>query len=273
MAETPVLTPVPEAVGQLYDRATEMALSDGTFGENLHFGYWDGAENLSEAAIRLTDVMVDRLRVDPRSHVLDVGCGVGGPALRIARNTGAAVTGVNISAEQVAAATRLAGEAGLAELVDFRHGDAMDLPFPDDSFDAAIAIESIIHVPDRHRVLAEIARTLRPGGRLVLTDFFERSPIPAEQRQAVNRFLRDFMMTTADADDYPSLLRRSGLRFEEVVDISEHTIRQTFTALATPVKRDEQVELFGHDLPDQFNPADMVDVTGFGCLLVVARKP
>ncbi|MGB6161784.1 MAG: class I SAM-dependent methyltransferase [Pseudonocardiaceae bacterium] len=63
---------------------------------------------------------------------------------------------------------------------------SMELPFPAQSFDAAIALESIPHMPDRGQVLAQIYRVLRPGGRLVLTDFFERAPIPTAKQPSLD---------------------------------------------------------------------------------------
>nr|WP_042188136.1 methyltransferase domain-containing protein [Kibdelosporangium sp. MJ126-NF4] len=253
--------PVPDEVGRLYDRFT--VLRNAGSGENMHFGYWDTPDSdvsLSDAADRLTDLMTDRLRVARGDHVLDVGCGVGGPAVRIARRTGAKVTGISNSGEQISRASAFAQSTGMGDVVEFRHADATRLPFPPDSFDAAIAVESIFHMPDRAVVLSQICQTLRPGGRLVLTDFVERAPIPAGNQPVVDRYLREFMMTLARIDDYPPMLRRAGLRLAEILDISEHTIRQTFSQF--PKQRDAE-----------FNHADMADIPEFGAVLVVAQKP
>ncbi|CAM3394630.1 cyclopropane-fatty-acyl-phospholipid synthase family protein [Kibdelosporangium persicum] len=268
--------PVPEEVGRFYDQFT--VLRDDTSGENMHFGYWDNPDSdipLSEAADRLTDVMTDRLRIGRNSRVLDVGCGVGGPALRIARRTGAQVTGISISREQIIRADALAASAGLTHLAEFRHADAMRLPFPPESFDAAIAVESVFHMPDRTQVLGEIRQALRPGGRLVLTDFVERAPIPAAKRPIVDRYVEHFMMTLAQVDDYPPMLRRAGLRLDEILDISEHTVRQTFSRVSQQIDRTRQsLESESEaELVEQFDHADMADIPEFGSVLVVAHRP
>ncbi|SEB73460.1 MULTISPECIES: cyclopropane-fatty-acyl-phospholipid synthase family protein [unclassified Streptomyces] len=268
----PVAVPVPEEVGHLYDRLT--ALDTEAAGGSLHLGYWDVDDNdtpLVEAADRLTDTMTDRLRIDQGQRVLDVGCGVGQPAMRIARRTGAHVTGIAISKDQIARATALAEGAGLSDRVEFRHADAMELPFPDNSFDAAIAIESIFHMPDRGRVLAEIRRVLRPGGRLVLTDFFERGPIPAEKQPAVDRLLRDFIMTLARPEDYVPMLRDAGLRFVELLDITEQSVRQTFEQMSKGSQ--EMQTVFDDEAEEKFSPASMIDVDEFGSVLLTAQKP
>jgi O-methyltransferase StaMB len=225
---------VPDVVGRFYDRLAELCTASGRANlltrYNLHAGYWDdpGSEvPISEAADRMTDIMIEKLKIGSGSHVLDVGCGTGGPGVRIARVTGARVTGISVSREQVKVANSLAESTGLAERVVFQYANAMEMPFPTQSFDAAIALESIIHMPDRGQVLSQISRSLRPGGRLVLTDFFERAPVPAAKQPAVDRFLNDIMVTVARAEDYPSLFRHAGMWFDEILDISEQTMVKT----------------------------------------------
>jgi SAM-dependent methyltransferase len=93
------------------------------------------------------------------SRVLEVGCGWGELAERVARDTGAEVVALDLSPRMV----ELARERG----IDARVGDVQELPFGDGSFDVAIAAWMLYHVPDLDRGLAELARVLRPGGRLV----------------------------------------------------------------------------------------------------------
>ncbi|MFD7814714.1 SAM-dependent methyltransferase [Streptomyces sp. NPDC059785] len=277
MTDSTQALPEPEAVGKLYDRLTLTALGDGTFNPNIHIGFWDTPDStatLEEAVDRLTDVLIERLLVDDSAHVLDLGCGVGGPGLRVARETGARVTGVSISQEQVKTANRLAEEAGLADRAVFRHADAMKLPFEDASFDAVMALESIIHMPDRQQVLTEAARVLQPGGRLVLTDVFERAPRKETLHPSIEKFCRNFMVTLADADDYVALLHRSGLRLRGLLDITEHTQQRTFQELSRPTEGEDRPEALGQtNLPDLFRPSDMLGVDEFGCLLVAAVRP
>ena len=96
--------------------------------------------------------------VSPR-RVLDVGCGWGAFADRIAREVGAEVIAVDLSPRMV--------ELARARGVDARVGDVQELPFADGRFDCAVANWMLYHVPDVERGVAELARVLRPGGRLV----------------------------------------------------------------------------------------------------------
>jgi SAM-dependent methyltransferase len=96
--------------------------------------------------------------VAPRRY-LEVGCGPGELAQRVGDELGADVSAVDISSRMVALA-RVRG-------VDAQEGDVQELPFEDASFDCAVAAWMLYHVPDVPRALAELARVLRPGGRLV----------------------------------------------------------------------------------------------------------
>jgi cyclopropane fatty-acyl-phospholipid synthase-like methyltransferase len=270
------LVPAPDEVGHHYDR---LALSaSATLGNNLHFGYWDDPDSeipFSEAADRLTDMMADKLKIGPGSHVLDVGCGVGGPGVRIAKTTGARLTGISVSREQVALANSLAESAGLAERVVFQQANAMEIPFPAQSFDSAIALESIIHM-DRGQVLTQICQSLRPGGRLVLTDMFERTPIPAAKRPAADQIFNNLMLTLAQAEDYPPLLRRAGLRFEEILDISEHSIpksRAWLSELTNEIRSNFEA-MFGDEMARRLDVSDdVIDMPELGYLMLVAKRP
>jgi cyclopropane fatty-acyl-phospholipid synthase-like methyltransferase len=103
--------------------------------------------------------------------LLDVACGAGGPALRIAATTGCSVVGIDVHEQAVTTASSLAAQRGLAERAEFRSIDATGpLPFSDASFDAITCIDSINHFSDRPRVIAEWARLLRLDGRLLFTD-------------------------------------------------------------------------------------------------------
>jgi len=266
------LMSTPDKVGRLYDGfAARCAAS--IFGDSmsLHVGYWDNPDSeapFSEAADRLTDLMSEKLQIGPGSHVLDVGCGVGGPGVRIARLTGARVTGISISQEQIAVANSLAESAGLAERVVFQQANAMEMPFPAESFDAAIALESIPHMPDRGQVLTQICQSLRPGGRLVLTDSFERAPIPAAKQPVVDRLFNNFMSTLVRAEDYPPLLRHAGLWFEEILDISEQTLPKSYSWLQPEL----ETTMFGDDVTGRFDGMDLI-IPEVGYLMVLAKRP
>src|SRR5271170_1244572 len=106
----------------------------------------------------------------PRDRVIDIGAGLGGPARYLAKTCGCRVSGVDLTAEFVAVATELTRRTVLAGQVDFRQGSALDLPFPDASFELAWTQNVAMNIADRPRFYAEIGRVLKPGGRLALQD-------------------------------------------------------------------------------------------------------
>ena len=134
-----------------------------TYGDDVGQSGWVTADELERFA--------DRLELGPGSRLLDVGCGSGGPALRLAERSGASVVGIDLLEEGIATATRLAGERGLADRVRFVRADAGGpLPFADGSFDAVISVDVMCHLPDRLDILREWHRVTTPGARVLFTD-------------------------------------------------------------------------------------------------------
>jgi len=147
------------------------------FGRHVHWGYWDDpslatghAQDFADAANRLTDLVLDAAEVRDGYAVADVGCGFGGTIQAInQRHAGGCFCGINIDPRQVDRAARLSTPAN-GNIIRFIVGDASELPLPDASQDVVLAVECVFHF-DRPRFFAECHRVLRPGGRLVLTDF------------------------------------------------------------------------------------------------------
>lgn len=111
------------------------------------------------------------LRLEGAEHVLDSGCGSGFHSLLLARELPqGGVVAVDISAEMLDALRRNAEREGLTERVQVVQADGLDLPLPDDSVDRAISAAVWHHLRDPQRACAELVRTLRPGGRAVVSD-------------------------------------------------------------------------------------------------------
>ncbi len=107
--------------------------------------------------------LVRRLEVRADDHLLDVGCGTGTVAIK-AGEAGARVTGLDLSPQMLEGAREAAERRGVR--ADWVEGDAEDLPFPDRSFDVAASSFGCMFAPRHEVVAAEMARVLRPGGRL-----------------------------------------------------------------------------------------------------------
>ncbi len=104
----------------------------------------------------------------PDMHILDIGCGVGGSTRRLAHETGCCVTGIDLSDEYIDTAERLTQLLSMQERVKFHAASALELPFDDNTFDGAWAIQINMNIEDKLSWLKEVYRVLKPGGRTVL---------------------------------------------------------------------------------------------------------
>jgi len=116
-----------------------------------------------------TEELAALLQPKASDHILDIGCGIGGPARWIAARYGCRVTGVDLTAKFCEAARELNSLTGLAESVKILHGSALSLPLPDNSFDRAYSQAALMNVSDKRGVFCEAFRVLRPGGLLTLS--------------------------------------------------------------------------------------------------------
>ena len=108
--------------------------------------------------------------LDASKHVLDVGSGIGGTSRCLAEEFGCRVTGIDLTDEYCRAAAILSARIGLAHLVDFRQGDATELPFDDQTFDVVWTEHAAMNIPDKTRLYREMHRVLKPGGTLAIYD-------------------------------------------------------------------------------------------------------
>jgi hypothetical protein len=127
-------------------------------------------ESYHPGGVDLTRRLAELLELQPDERVLDVASGIGTTAVLLAAERDVDVLGVDLGPAQVAKAAARAAAAGLSERARFRVGDAEQLPLPDGSFDAVVSECAFCTFPDKHTAASEVARVLRPGGRLGLTD-------------------------------------------------------------------------------------------------------
>ena len=148
-----------ESILSMYERAgirsDQITLDDLSLIDQLHSGGRDGTRHLAELA-----------SINPGLHILDVGSGIGGPARTLAAEYGCRVTGIDITEEFVLTSEKLTDLIGLSDQVSFRVGDALDLAFDDEKFDAVWIQNSLMNVEDKDQVFREAYRVLKGGGTL-----------------------------------------------------------------------------------------------------------
>ena len=185
-----------------------------------HLGYWLNVSSFPESVAKLTELMASRLPVADGMTVLDIGCGVGGAACYLAKTSGCSVVGVSNSRAGLEEAERWVRDKKLDHLVSFRFADAVELPFPDDHFDAVWSCEAFHNIEDQERLGRELARVLKPGGVTVLGDLFLLRE-PGEQSSDV-RDLESYGFHLLTSDRWISILQSHGIMVQESISVGHH---------------------------------------------------
>jgi tocopherol O-methyltransferase len=200
-----------QQIQQFYDASS--GLWEQVWGEHMHHGYYGPDGNLKkerrQAQIDLIEELLDWAGVRSQKElsesyrILDVGCGIGGSTLYLTEKFGSisannlgldgevdrdfsrsrepnqigdriTATGITLSPVQANRATERAKIAGMESNVNFLVADALNMPFPDESFDLVWSLESGEHMPDKIKFLRECCRVLKPGGTLILATWCHR---------------------------------------------------------------------------------------------------
>lgn len=265
-----------------YDRI--MAAWQLLLGDELHYGVFDqGDEPLAVATGALTERMIQAADLGPGLRVLDVGCGSGTPARAIATRFGVEVVGITTSGVGVDTARRRTAEAGV-DGVTFEQRDGTDNGFGDAEFDRAWVMESAHLMRDKDALVAECARVLRPGGRLVLCDLIRWREIPFREvrdRRVDFAVLREAFGDAhfQSLDDYARLATAHGLEVDRSDDLTAVTL-PTFDRWRANAElhHDEVVELIGVEGHEAFvRSCDILEAFWrdgtFGYGLVSATRP
>lgn len=193
-------------------------------GSHWHTGYYlpDGPIGPADP-LRMERRIADSAELASARDVLDVGCGIGGPACHLASFTGARIRGLTPNAMQLDLARARARQAQLEDRVAFDRGSASELPYPDESFDVVLFFESPCHFPDRDRFFREVKRVLRPGGRLAGEDWLATDGLSAAESEHSIRPICDTWAIPAlgTCTCYAAGMAAAGLAVREAVDLRE----------------------------------------------------
>lgn len=191
---------------------------------SLHWGVFDDdSTGFLAGCQRWNEEMLRAAGIGPTSRVLDLGCGNGAVAAWLARQTGAAVTGIDLSAVRIASARDLA-DANPDLQLEFTIGSAAALPFDDGAFTHVFSQAVLYHVHAREMALAEAVRVLEPGGIFAFDDLVTPvRPVSALAREVI--YDRLLFEPTFSTGDYVDALGRHGFVVFETRDLSVHLAR------------------------------------------------
>ena len=166
-----------------------------------------------------TDALARHAKINESTHVLDLCCGLGGPARYLAYHHGCRVTGVDMNTDRLAGAVRLTERTKLQDRVLFHHANALQTGLADETFDVIVSQEAFCHIPNKKTLIAECVRLLKPGGRIVYTDILARNSMTNEIRSRLENEMAFSELSTLE--QYCHLLEEKGCQVVEVEDLSD----------------------------------------------------
>jgi sarcosine/dimethylglycine N-methyltransferase len=170
--------------------------------------------------IPATDALAQHAQINESTHVLDLCCGLGGPARYLAYHYGCRVTGVDMNTDRLAGAVRLTERTKLQDRVLFHHANALQTGLADETFDAIVSQEAFCHIPNKKTLITECVRLLKTGGRIVYTDILARNSMTNEIRSRLESEM--VFSELATLEEYCHLLEEKGCQVVEVEDLSEN---------------------------------------------------
>jgi len=172
--------------------------------------HYHGTEAIAAAARALD--------LGPRSRVLDIGAGIGGPARFLAHTTGCHVTALELQPQLHDIGVDLTRRAGLSGRITHLCGDALVEPLPKRGFDAAVSFLAIVHIPERARLFGRLAAALRSGGACYIEDLCMRAPFAPLDWEEARRVVYANSLTSQA--DYAADLKAAGFSDVTVTDLT-----------------------------------------------------
>jgi tocopherol O-methyltransferase len=193
----------------------------------LHYGYWnEDTKSFREALSNINSVLANKAQIKEGTNVLDAGCGVGGSSIWLARNLKAQVTGITLSAKQADRANTYVRSNKLEAYARFEVQDYTQTKFDAETFDVVWAIESVCHAASKEAFINEAYRILKPGGRLILADFFILKDVTTIEQKDLDAWAYGWAVPFFEKEDgFASMLTSTGFNTIEMNDSTANIIK------------------------------------------------
>jgi len=206
------------AMSGILDRVTAFLLERGIDPERPTYQDFFPFDQLHGGGAQATREHIESAGIKSSMHVMDLGCGVGGCARVIAATCGCRVTGIDLTPQFIEVARELTRRCGMADRIEFRQADALDLPFAEGTFDHVWCHNVTMNIQDKRKLASEVARVLKRGGRFSCSEVGQGPggalifPLPWASDASVS-----FLVTPAKMRQ---ALEEGGLRISEEIDLS-----------------------------------------------------
>lgn len=183
---------------------------ESLWGEHIHHGYWiRGDETKEKAQTQLVDHLAQAAGIEPGCKILDVGCGIGGSSIYLAKKYQAEVTGITISPVQVEMARKRAAREGVNARFLLMNAENMEF---DKAFDVIWSVESISHYRDPNNFFARARKLLKPGGILAITDWFKKENLaPDVHDEYIQPIEKSMMVELRTIKEYEGWMKKHDL--------------------------------------------------------------
>jgi len=244
-----------DSVANSYDEWTDDGILEFYWGEHIHLGHYGSPSGAKDFIVAKYDFVHEMVRwgnldqLPSSSTLLDVGCGIGGSSRILAKDYNFDVTAVTISPQQVKRAQEL---TPINVDAKFQVDDAMNLSFPDSSFDVVWSIEAGPHMPNKAIFARELLRVLKPGGILVVADWNQRDdrtiPLDFWEKPVLRQLLNQWSHPAfSSIEEFAELLSETGLASGQVVteDWTQETLPSWLDSIWQGIVRPKGLILFG----------------------------
>lgn len=251
------------------------------WGPHLHHGLWRADESAWVAQVHLTEKLAELAGIHGGEKILDVGCGMGGSSIHLAKKLRCHAEGVTVSPFQQKWATLSAGWHGVSNLTRFQCLDVEQAVFDPACFDVVWSVECTEHLFDKPRLFQNACAWLKPGGRVAICAWLAGEGLQrAEQIQQVKDVCDGFFCPSlGTSSDYVAWIEQAGFRLQHVEDWTDRVYR-TWEICRDRVRRfrirsiarliDQETVVF-LDCFDTILDAYKTGAMKYGCF--VAQKP
>lgn len=208
------------------------------WGRHIHHGLWNASESPARAQLQLTEALATAADIQRGDTVLDVGCGMGGSSIHLAKELDCKVTGITLSRLQRHWASCSSFRRGASRNTSFRCVDAEQAEFEEAAFDVVWSIECTEHLFDKPAFFRKAATWLKPGGRMAICAWLAGDDVtdgPAAQ-QVYDVCEGFFCPSLGLSQDYRTWMEQAGLVFDEYQDWTDR-VTQTWEICRRRVER------------------------------------